>query len=333
MAQKVRGPRQPSTVSTKMLVAVLSVFAVLVVGISAAALKGTGSREGEGFPTAEGNPQPTQTVEEAPEPEPSADVSDEVTPDPEPTVEETPTPTPVKLVEPQRILATVSDRVLVRATVGSCDEATSLEISQDGGDSWQQSAALANTGSMKALRIIPTRVGLIQLVSLNKNCEPQLVRTETQGDSWLAPIGATGAWYLDPANPTELGGPDGKLSIDCEAVALAATADRAAVLCSDSTLIASTDRGVTWSDPVPADGVTAIGLSDEGYVATFANQGACAGIQAAEFDGTKLAKPGACIEREVKAGDTAVAQAGDTVFVWAGSSFAVSPDGGKSWQS
>jgi len=333
VARKVRGPRQPSTVSPKMLIALLTVFAVLVLGISAVALKGTTNRSGDGFPTAQGGPKPSPSAVETPTPEPSEPEA----PEPEPTepsaVETTPAPEPVELVAPSRILTTVSSKVIVRATVGSCDEATQLEVSQDGGKSWKQSTALENTGSMKALRIIPTRVELIQLVSLNKDCEPQLARTENQGDSWLAPIGATGAWYLDPANPTELGGPDGKLSIGCDAVSLAATADRAAVLCSDSTLITTTDRGVTWSDPVAAEGITSIGLSDDAYVVTLANQGDCTGIQAAEFNGKKLAKPGACLERDVKAGDTAVAQSGDNLFAWSGDSLAISPDGGKSWQS
>lgn len=323
MARKPKGPRKPSSVSSKTLAALLSIFAVVVLAISAVAIKGTTDKEGDGFPTVAGGSSPTPTVEDSSEP------ADE--PSDEPTTEEPETPKPLELIPPKRIIATVNSDLIVRATVASCESNTKFEISQDGGASWTVSEAIEATGATKALRIIPTRAELIQLVSLNADCEPQLIRTENQGDSWLAPIGATGAWYLDPAQPTSLGGPDGRLDIGCEAVNLAAIADRAAVLCSDATIITSTDRGVSWSEPVDAPNVTAIGLSDDSYVVSLGNAGECVGVQAASFNGTKIGTPGACFERTVKSGDTAIAQTGNTVLAWSGKDFIASLDAGESW--
>jgi len=332
VAKKPKGPRRANSVSTKALIAILSIFAVAVLAVSAIAVKGAPGKEGDGFPTIAGGHSPTPTVEDSSDPAeaPSQEPSQE--PSESPTSEEPAAPAEIELIPPKRILATVSSDLIIRATVASCDSNTKFEISKDGGASWNASAAIESTGATKALRIIPTRAELIQLVSLNADCEPQLVRTENQGTSWLAPIGATGAWYLDPAQPTSLGGPDGRLDIACEAVNLAAIADRAAVLCSDATIITSTDRGVSWSEPVDAPNVTSIGLSDDSYIVSLGNADECVGVQAASFNGTKIGTPGACLERTVKSGDTAIAQTGDSVFAWSGKDFSTSIDGGKTWQ-
>lgn len=330
MAISPRPPKPPAERSTKALVVVLVVFAVAVFAASVLALSSTRGKSGDGLPTGPGHAQPTPTV--TPDELPSSEPSDLEEPEPEQSVSEEPVE-PVDVAPASRIIAAVDGDLLIRATVASCESVTAVEFSSDGGASWVASDSVVETGSTQALRIIPTRADLIQLIALDEDCAPHLVRTNDQGESWLAPIGATGGWYLVPQDPGVLGGPNGLVDAPCEAVQLAATDMRAAVLCADSSLVVTEDSGESWGDPVVVENLHAVGLSDGAYTVAVANVGECAGVQVANFNGSRVGDFGGCVERDVTAGDTALVRVDDEVFAWMGEDFVVSTDGGRSWPS
>lgn len=315
---------------TKAIVALLAIFAVLVGGVSVYALGRSSTPSAEGIPVT-GNPRPAVTPTATPEPS--------NTPSPEPTVEETPevevpeSPEVIAAVVPDRLLTVVTKDLMVRSMVGSCEQPGVMEFSKDGGQSWQESTALSTTDSTLHMRVLPTRANNVQLIALDEDCKPQLVRTENQGTAWVAPTSPTGAWFFNPKEPTTINAPDGKVTIDCTAVSFVATQDRAAVLCDDSTVLTTTDKAATWKAPVAVPGAIALNVTEDGYILAVANQNECVGIQTIELEGTTVGSPSTCLEdADLQAGTVAVARTSNTVLAWIGNKFAVSSNGGDTWQ-
>lgn len=313
--------RQPPT---KLIIVLLAVLTLAVMAISAIALTRSATPSAEGIP-ATGTPKPTVTSV----PEPSQEPSEE--PTPEPTTEEPETPAVINAVVPDRLLTVVNKDILVRSMVGSCTQPGTIEFSKDGGKTWKESTTVAATNSTLHMRVLPTRATNIQLISLDKDCKPQLVRTENQGTSWVAPTTPTGAWFFNPETPTTINAPDGKVDAPCSAVAFAAAKDGAAVLCDDSTIITTTDKAATWKEPISVPGAIAINVSDDGYVVGVANQGECVGLQTLEVKGATVGTLSSCLERDLKEGTVAVARTSGSVLAWIGNDLANSPDGGETW--
>src|SRR5690606_38675277 len=159
---------------------------------------------------------------------------------------------------------------------------------------------------------------------LDGDCEPQLVRTQDQGATWLDASDPTGAWFFNPEEPETVSGPDGPVSAPCAAVALSASADNAAVLCDDSTIITTTDKAATWNEPISVPGAVALSFFDNDYIVGIANQDQCAGLQTVELTGTTVSSPSSCLEAELLEGTVAVARTSNTVMAWFGNEFATS---------
>ena len=166
-------------------------------------------------------------------------------------------------------------------------------------------------------------VSSILVVANDDQCEPRLFGTDARGDAWYQAGSAGMAWYLDLSSPREIGTPDGLRDVPCEAVSLAAVGSRAALLCADSSVITSADRGATWSDPIDVPMAVAINVADsEGYIVALANHDGCRGIRTATIRDGALDTPGECLESgPVVGGDVAVAHIADEVILWAPDAF------------
>lgn len=327
------GRRRSRALPLSVAVALLAVLALVVAGLSYAAVTGALTGEPEGLPTKPGAPtelpvSPEDTEDEAPEPEASA--SDDPIDPTEPVAE------PIGLAVPTRVLAAVDEDTLIRATAGTCENPGHVEFSANGGETWAVSETFAETTATQVLRILPTRAEFVQIIALDANCEPQIYRTENLGGTWFQPVSAAGAWFFDPADPVSIGAPDGAARLPCTAVTLAATEDRAAVVCDDGSVTFTEDRAASWSGEAAVEGILAVTYSDTAFTAALGADETCEGVRVVALEDDGVAAPLGCVEAPLtadalNAGDIALAQPGQSVFVWVGDRFAASTDGGATW--
>jgi len=303
------------------VIAGLSVLTVIVLVLSYAALTSVGSGAHQALHTRQGastsSPNPALT-------EPAAqETEDETAPGEEPLDVGPPVP--------NRLLVAISESVLVRATVGTCEAPGTFEISGDGGETWSESEAFAESGATQVLRVlVGGGASSILVVANDAQCEPRLFGTDARADAWYQAGSAGMAWYLDLSSPREIGTPDGLRDVPCEAVSLAAVGSRAALLCADSSVITSSNRGASWSDPTDVPNAVAINVTDSGgYIVALTDYDDCGGIRTATLRDGGLSAPGGCFKlSRTAADDVAVAGFSNVVFVWAGEKFVHSSSGG-----
>lgn len=331
MAGQLRKHRRRHGIPLPVTIFVLVLLAVAVMALSYMAVKRPTPQEPQGIPTisTRDSAAPTMTPPEA-DTEQSDPVSPTETPEPQPTGE------PLELAVPTRVLAAVDSQIFIRATGGTCQAPGTLETSQDGGASWKESDSLSESGATQILRVLSTDIDLIQVIAMDDDCRPALFITEDQGSSWQPMGQPTAAWYL--VSPDQIMTPSGVRDLGCQAIAMAAVEDRAAVLCADSTVVTTEDQGDTWADPVAVIGAVAISVAPEnGYFMAVTGAPNCQGVQTLALRDSVLTQRGACLAVDdiatgnITNGDVAVARAGDIAAAWVGSTFAVSQTGGLEW--
>ncbi|MFV0434407.1 MAG: hypothetical protein ACK5LO_10555 [Leucobacter sp.] len=239
---------------------------------------------------------------------------------------------PQSAAVPTRLLTTGPDpEHLLRATAGECGTTPgTLEVSFDGGANWDASQ-ISDFPNAALRQIDASDTAVSRLVLLNEVCEPQFAQSFVGGTDWESATEPGPLWYLLSA-PSATGYVSAaSVELPCDAVAIAGSASRGIALCEDSHVSTSEDSGVTWSKPVAAPMAAAVAVSAEGFVVASANEPECAGVRTREFSGGNLAAPGACLQVEVAGKDVAIAEDAQTLFLWAGNTFARSSDLGSSW--
>ena len=171
------------------------------------------------------------------------------------------------------------------------------------------------------------------------DCSPQLVRTFVAGDNYAAyPELLSGTWFVNPADRAALRSPSGDFGTPCtQVIALAARdASSAAILCDAGEIFTTTDAAASWSEPVTVRGAVNLSSASNGYVVAAVGNPECVGVEIFGVDDTGGATPTGCFPLPVEpaslAGDIAVSQAGDTLWLWAGEKVIRSADGGSTWQ-
>jgi photosystem II stability/assembly factor-like uncharacterized protein len=278
---------------------------------------------------------PTPRVLRSPAPISSAD--------PTAAPAEPPKPAAATATAPARIMAAVDGNRAWRASTGPCGAEARPEFSADGGATWKSTDATAPTGvvSLQAIDIEGEQVA--SMIGQNAvDCSAMLVRTFVGGDNYARyPADLPNAWYVNPLDRAVVHAPGGDGAAPCaEAIALAAaSAERAAVLCGDGAMFATTDSAANWSAIAATPGAMALAASGAGYVVAVIGDATCGGVRLGFFtDATSPAPvvPGGCFASESSAaalaGQIAVADGGGILWLWAGASLARSSDGGATWQ-
>lgn len=325
--------RRPCDVSLWLSVAISSVVARTIARLWPAASTKAFFREPTGFPTEPGAPTgvPTFTSNDPDEPGKDRSANETKAPTDEPVAEQ------VSLAISTRALAAVEESILVRAEAGTCESPRRVEFTSDGGAAWALSATFAYTVATQILLILPARAALVHVVALSRECEPQTCSVENLSGTWLEPISAVGAWYVNPTDGESIGRPDGALATVCDENAMAPPGDRSAILCGYSTITASADRGISWDSPVSVPGTLAINTSLEGYVMALQGDETREGVRTGEFFAGILTPHEDCAPLDttvenVSPGTITLAESGGELYLWAGESFVVSNDGGGTWQ-
>jgi hypothetical protein len=254
---------------------------------------------------------------------------------PTPSVTPTPTVAPAAAV-PQRLLAAISADVAWRGVVGTCPDGVSeLEYTNDGGESWTVVDPARATDANTLVRVVPGSTSEAHVVTLDGECEPQLVSTFVAGEAWEDYSSNLGSyWYVDPDDRSSIHAPNGTVGAPCESVVAIATRSHseAVALCADQGLYETNNGGAAWSSAIPVPGAVALDRSTDGYVVAVAGQGDCAGISVVMLVGTVPAEPVGCFGGAAPSGQTSLAAADDDrLWLWVGDIFAQSTDGGKTW--
>ncbi|WP_166789044.1 hypothetical protein [Cryobacterium sp. TMT1-21] len=189
-------------------------------------------------------------------------------------------------------------------------------------------------------RLMVTSESVIEMVGLTESdCAPDFVKTFVGGDNYSTYTAKIdGTWYVDPANRATVHSPAGETTAPCDAVVSLAVRDdkRAAALCGDGQLFATTDAAVTWSDPTPAPGVVNLTATDSGYLAAAVGVADCAGVQLVALTAELASSPAGCYPSTGPpaslSGNVGVSIGAGTLWLWAGDSLARSGDEGATWQ-
>jgi hypothetical protein len=200
-------------------------------------------------------------------------VTPEATPTVEPEAEATPDPTPaapaaIASAVPARVIESRDDQLAWRATTGECGAPALPELTTDGGATWTSTTA-APTGivSLQSISIEGDRVA--SMIGQDADgCAPMLVRTFVAGTDYAEyPADLADAWYVAPLDRSVVHSPSGDYAAPCGAVVSLAvmTVDRAASLCSDSSIFTTTDGARTWIAAPASPGAMNIAASADGY--------------------------------------------------------------------
>lgn len=302
MSARHKRSRRRGTPSTLLSVLLISLLGVVAAVLSYVALTGVSDGEHGGHPVRPGQG--------------SADASlpAEDTPTDSTSTEE------AAFVSPK--LLAISDDLAMRGEGGSCGMPGTVEFSFDGGEEWTDPVSLTEVGATQILRLLPLGPAQLEVAALDEDCEPHVYRTVDRGSTWTGPLPIEGTWYFDPANPRQVGAPEGPQPLPCEAVELSAADNRAVVTCRDGSLAISVDRGLNWETPETGD-VLASAVSGDSFVVAQSGSGTCTGIHVVNIDRSGDAARIECHELgeepvAIGAESVTVAQSGDTTLLWVG---------------
>lgn len=244
----------------------------------------------------------------------------------------TPTPTPEPVAAPprdaERFLAvgtgTGSD-VWWRATAGACGgPAPILERSADAGATW--------------VEVTPLYKGVTQLVALDtfaqtqaqivaavgSSCEPQALRTFTQGQFWDSyPDVLAASRFISITDPSTVQLPSGLMAAPCaDAQGLRAQGDVVALICNSTAFVAT---GSEWV-AMPAPDAAALTIAGDSVLLAHAAAD-CSGLSLTRFaDGDPAQpEPAGCLEGIDPTQPLAVTSTPAGTLVWSGDTISLFP--------
>lgn len=237
-------------------------------------------------------------------------------------------------VRSTRVLAVNSDKLAWRAAFGPCPTEPNIEVTRDGGRTWQRTAA----GLKSVSRLRSYSESAVFAVGGTSKCDARYVATGGPEESWGPNERLLGeTWYRLPDEPDRVHAPAGQLSNPCgdDLGDFAGLGDsNAAALCTNGQVRVTQDGGRRWRDLKGSDTGLAIG-ADDGVYAVAARRAGCDGIAVTVIDpGARRVDADkmhcAAVDR-VAADQLAVSVRGQVIWLWAGSEVAVSTDRGRSW--
>ena len=254
------------------------------------------------------------------------------TPTGTPTPVPTATPAASQVTAAPRFLAAVSATEAYRATPGSCTGAgTVIEKTTDAGATWQP--LNTTTYDFHTLMALygATDSQLSAVTGTGDGCTTSAFSSFTGGQFWQQyPNNLATATYIDPADRSTIHTAAGAEDAPCDgAVQIATTSNSTAVLCPG--VIYVQPGAGAWSATNLA-GALAITPSASGYTVAATGVAGCTGIELESLavDGSAL-RPLGCNASVTSPTAVTVAQSGSALWLWSGTTTAVSLNAGVTW--
>lgn len=230
----------------------------------------------------------------------------------------TPTPTPVIDRAAERFLTVgtgIGANVWWRGVAGACGGPPPVvERSTDGGATWTNVTPpdAAQLASIEAFD--QTEADLV--VGVGANCEPQALRTFTQGQFWESnPDVLAASSFVALADPATVATPAWPVAAPCaQAHSLRTGGDLAALVCDGTAYVA--DAGGTWV-ALPAPEAATVAIEADTVLVAHADD-ACAGLALTRYavGGQSQLAPPACTDLEAATAPSAIAAAESGPYVW-----------------
>lgn len=240
---------------------------------------------------------------------------------------QTPTPSPThapvldRAVERFLTVGTgAGSNVWWRGVAGACGGAAPVvERSTDGGATWTNVTppGIAQLASIEVFD--QTEADLV--VGVGPNCEPQALRTFTQGQFWESfPETLAQSRFIGLADPATVVTPGGPVAAPCrQASGLRADGDVAALVCDGIAYVVDSNGGAVALPPTHA---AAVAIEGDAVIVGHSIDG-CTGLTVTRFSngGTSSSQ---CVEGSDAEATVIAASAGDTL-VWTGDAILVAP--------
>ncbi len=238
-----------------------------------------------------------------------------------------PTPTPSRTPEPERnipvtsrLLAVGSDRVAWRASRGGCEEEADVEVTTNGGRSWQRT----DLGISAVSRLKSYDGASVFAIGADARCRSTYAWQTSADRGWQRDAGQVDPiWFRLPEDADRVHAPGGRRSVPCPG-GLADLAGlgtyRAAALCRDGRIRTTDDGGSGWSTVLRASGGRALNADDAEFVVA-REVFSCPGLAVQRFDveGRGLDDPLPSCRPNVRTHNAvAVGISPSTTWLWSG---------------
>jgi hypothetical protein len=237
-----------------------------------------------------------------------------------------------------RLLVAASATEAWRATAGDCQTQGQVEYSEDGGKSWR-GAEKAALGPIVRLGV-ENNGNLYAVGGAGKDCSIRYVSYSKTGQVASQTATPRGIWFRDPKNPDEIYGPGSARATPCkgqQAVGLASLSTTVALLvCTDGSLMASSNSGKSWKKADELVGTMAVGAAAGRF--WVAGQGKnCDGIavRSLSLAAGKLSRGDShcAADLPLTPGHISIDGSGKAIWLWAGDRVQVSTDRGRTWEA
>lgn len=221
-----------------------------------------------------------------------------------------------------------------RFATGSCaDGGATLEVTADGGASWE--TRVAPFGATSRVRVRPDGSAFAVGGAPDKGCDPQIRQSPDQAKTWGVASRVTDAWYRDLRKPTRIGTASGSSATPCgkvDVLELAVPEGETVVLCGDGRVTQSTD-GATWKVVGVVKGGLTLASSGQGVMVVRAGGSTCDGLALVEASATDQLV--GCLQGvdEATAGEVSLSVAGDTWWLRVGARTWRSSGGPADWRA
>lgn len=249
------------------------------------------------------------------------------TPSPSPT-----TGAPVRHTRPtaghqDRVLAADSEFVAWRAVSGGCDTPAIIEVTTDGGQTWQRT----HPGIRAIVRLKAYGSESVFAIGADAHCQPTYAWIDGPGLGWQHDASQVAdKWFRVPGDLDQVHDTFGGRSKPC-GDGLADLAGlgtyQAAALCADGR-IRTRDQGRGWRTVEEHSGAVALNADDIQFVAAVTSPGCTGGVAIRTFDVNGTGLPGGddhCRKGPSQSGGVGVSNIWSSVWLWSGKKVSVGP--------
>lgn len=246
-----------------------------------------------------------------------------------------PTPSPHERANPMesvpRLLSSASETLAWRSEGGSCDEAGSLELATDGGETWDAAYPTADTLG-RTLRISTSDFTAVQsAVATGANCELRGVRSFDSGSSWSNDGQVvTNSVLVDPQDASEVIWGGESVQGPCRNMTqVAVTRNVASVVFGDGLIWRAPSDDSDWIE-TGVENAVAVSGSDGRWIAVIETKD-CDGLGLVESSDPSV-KSLACLP-DGSRGSIALDVIGNTVWLLVEDQLFISTDLGRTLKS